>query len=289
MRDWLCGVEAARLAAKMAGAGLRMGVFPHLYADGVTLPQSWESAAYQKVPVMLLSGTTEFSFARWDAFFASETAQTFPAEELEQAKPFAVQYGSALYRVFNAQTPAGLLAGWTGAPVYLAQADYGAPGSGTEIPLLGSFHGIFLPMLSPSNAYTAWADFSQAGFAEMAGQFRRSLRNFLTSGDPNGKTLVSARPGGALESERSPRPLTGRHGRCCPRPLSGGAYQRRRSTGRSGCRRHPLPRPQAVGHRERLAGPIFLLNLTQHSKKPFAVRTAFCLTQNTLLPAGPHG
>ena len=194
VRDWLCGVEAARLAAKMAGAGLRMAAFPHLYADGVILPQSWESAAYQNVPVMLLSGTTEFSFARWDAFFASETAQAFPAEELEQAKQFAVQYGSALYRVFNAQTPAGLLAGRTGAPVYLAQADYGAPGSGTEIPLLGSFHGIFLPMLSPSNAYTAWADFSQAGFAEMAGQFRRSLRNFLTSGDPNGKTLVSGAP-----------------------------------------------------------------------------------------------
>ena len=78
--------------------------------------------------------------------------------------------------------------------MYLAQADYGAPGNGTEIPLLGSFHGIFLPMLSTSNAYTAWADFSQAGFAEMAGQFRRSLRNFLTSGDPNGKALVSGAP-----------------------------------------------------------------------------------------------
>lgn len=208
VRDWLCGVEAARLAAKMAGAGLRMGAFPHLYADGVTLPQSWESAAYQNVPVMLLSGTTEFSFARWDAFFASETAQAFPAEELEQAKQFAVRYGSALYRAFNAQTPAGLLAGRTGAPVYLAQADYGAPGSGTEIPLLGSFHGIFLPMLSTSNAYTAWADFSQAGFAEMAGQFRRSLRNFLTSGDPNGKTLVSGAPRWQPWSQSAPLVLS---------------------------------------------------------------------------------
>ena len=190
VRDWLCGVEASRLAAVMAGADLRMGAFPHLYADGVTLPKSWESTSYQNVPVMLLSGTTEFSFARWDPFFASETAQALPADTLEAAKQFAVQYGSALYRVFNAQTPAGLLAGRTGSPVYLAQADYGAPGSGTEIPLLGSFHGVFLPMLSTSNAYTAWADFSGAGFEEMAGQFCAYLKNFLASGDPNGKKLL---------------------------------------------------------------------------------------------------
>lgn len=208
VRDWLCGVEASRLVAVMAGADLRMGAFPHLYADGVTLPRSWESASYQNVPVMLLSGTTEFSFVRWDKFFASETAQALPADTLESAKQFAVQYGSALYRVFNAQTSAGMLAGRTGAPVYLAQADYGAPDSGTEIPLLGSFHGVFLPMLSTSNAYTAWADFSGAGFGEMAGQFRAYLKNFLTSGDPNGKKLLSGKAKWQPWSESAPLVLS---------------------------------------------------------------------------------
>lgn len=208
VRDWLCGVEASRLAAVMAGADLRMGAFPHLYADGVTLPKSWESASYQNVPVLLLSGTTEFSFARWNPFFASETAQALPADTLESAKQFAVQYGSALYRVFNAQTPASLLAGRTGSPVYLAQADYGAPGSGTEIPLLGSFHGVFLPMLSTSNAYTAWADFSSAGFGEMAGQFRAYLKNFLVSGDPNGKKLLSGKAKWQPWSESAPLVLS---------------------------------------------------------------------------------
>ena len=39
VRSWLCGVDAARLAPLMANAGLRMSVFPHLYADGITLPE----------------------------------------------------------------------------------------------------------------------------------------------------------------------------------------------------------------------------------------------------------
>ena len=208
VRDWLCGVDASRLAAVMAGADLRMSAFPHLYADGVTLPQSWESAAFQNVPVLLLTGTTEFSFARWAPFFSSEMAQDLSAEELEAAKQFAVRYGSALYRIFNAQSPASLLAGRTGAPVYLAQADYGAPGSGTEIPLLGSFHGVFLPMLSTSNAYTAWADFSGAGFVEMAGQFRAYLKNFLVRGDPNGKKLLSGKAKWQPWSENAPLVLS---------------------------------------------------------------------------------
>ena len=39
VRSWLCGVDAARLAPLMANAGFRMSVFPHLYADGITLPR----------------------------------------------------------------------------------------------------------------------------------------------------------------------------------------------------------------------------------------------------------
>ena len=193
VRDWLCGVEGGRLAAVMAGADGRMGAFPHLYADGVTLPRAWEAADYAEVPVLLLTGTTEYSFARWDPFFSSEAAQALSAPEREAAKQFAVRYGSALWRAFNAQTPATLLTGRRTAPVWMAQADYGAPGSGTEIPLLGSFHGIFLSLLSGTNAYTAWADFSGAGFTAMAEEFRTALRRFLACGDPNGKAALSAR------------------------------------------------------------------------------------------------
>ena len=61
----------------------------------------------------------------------------------------------------------------------------------TQIPLLGSFQGIALPMLSGSNPYSGWADLSGAGYQAMAEQLRAYLKNFITSGDPNGKKLLS--------------------------------------------------------------------------------------------------
>ena len=193
IRRWLSSVDAARLAPLMANAGLRMSVFPHLYADGVSLPAGgFEAAQYSDVPLLLLTGASEFhAFARWDSWFSSEKAQRYSAQELETAKQFAGNYGSALYRVFNTRSSAELLSARSGAPLYLCQAEYGAADSRTPIPLLGSFHGIFLPMLSSRNGYTSWADFSGAGFQAMAEQFHQYLKNFLTSGDPNGNRLLS--------------------------------------------------------------------------------------------------
>ena len=207
VRDWLCGVEAARLSAVLPNAGLRMTAFPHLYADGVILPRSLETAQYASIPTLLLTGTTEFSFARWDPFFSSEAAQTFSAE-LDAAKQFAVAYGSALYQDFNTRQAAQTLSRSSAGPLYLAQAEYGAPGTSHAIPLLGSFHGIFLPMLSSTNAYAAWADFSNAGFTAMAEQFRRLLKNFLACGDPNGKKLLSSVPKWTPWTAASPAVLT---------------------------------------------------------------------------------
>ena len=46
-------------------------------------------------------------------------------------------------------------------------------------------------MLSGSNPYFGWADLSGAGYQAMAEQLRAYLKNFITSGDPNGKKLLS--------------------------------------------------------------------------------------------------
>lgn len=46
-------------------------------------------------------------------------------------------------------------------------------------------------MLSGSNPYSGWADLSGAGYQAMAEQLRAYLKNFITSGDPNGKKLLS--------------------------------------------------------------------------------------------------
>ena len=84
-----------------------------------------------------------------------------------------------------------VIAARSDAPLYLGQIEYGSSASKTQIPLLGSFQGIALPMLSGSNPYFGWADLSGAGYQAMAEQLRAYLKNFITSGDPNGKKLLS--------------------------------------------------------------------------------------------------
>ena len=193
VRSWLCGVDAARLAPLMANACLRMSVFPHLYADGITLPEGgYPAAPYSEIPTLLLTGADEFNAAaRWDSWFSSEEAKRFSADELEAAKQFAATYGSALCRVFSTRGSAEVIAARSDAPLYLGQIEYGSSASKTQIPLLGSFQGIALPMLSGSNPYFGWADLSGAGYQAMAEQLRAYLKNFITSGDPNGKKLLS--------------------------------------------------------------------------------------------------
>ena len=194
VRAWLCGVDASRLAPLMANASLRMSAFPHLYADGITLPEGgYLNAQYNNIPTLLLTGADEFNAtARWDSWFSSEDAKRFSADELEASKQFAATYGSALYRVFNTRSSAEVIAARSDAPLYLGQIEYGSSASRTQIPLLGSFQGICLPMLSGSNPYVGWADLSGAGYQAMAGQFRQYLKNFIIDGDPNGKKLLSS-------------------------------------------------------------------------------------------------
>ena len=177
----------------MANAGFRMSVFPHLYADGITLPEGgYPAAPYSEIPTLLLTGADEFNAAaRWDSWFSSEEAKRFSADELEAAKQFAAIYGSALCRVFSTRGSAEVIAARSDAPLYLGQIEYGSSASKTQIPLLGSFQGIALPMLSGSNPYFGWADLSGAGYQAMAEQLRAYLKNFITSGDPNGKKLLS--------------------------------------------------------------------------------------------------
>ena len=71
-----------------------------------------------------------------------------------------------------------MIAARSDAPLYLWQIEYGSSASKTQIPLLGSFQGIALPMLSGSNPYFGWADLSGAGYQAMAEQLRAYLKNF---------------------------------------------------------------------------------------------------------------
>ncbi len=72
--DYLNSIKAERLAPLMGNAGIRMSVFPHLYKDGYVIPkEGFETSKYNDVPVMLVTGTSEFSmFAAFDKTFMED-------------------------------------------------------------------------------------------------------------------------------------------------------------------------------------------------------------------------
>ena len=131
VKEWLYGVSSERLCALMGNAGIRMSVFPHLYNDGVVFPvEGFETDTWNSVPVIMLTGSTEFSFFDYgDAFWNSDEAAALDETDLQAAKDFANAYGSDMYRIFNAQCSAETMYDKYGADIYLCQVDYGGADS----------------------------------------------------------------------------------------------------------------------------------------------------------------
>lgn len=181
VRDYLFGLDAERLTSLMSDAGIRMSAFPHLFGDGVMLPETgFENAEYvNDVPLIMLTGANEFSM-----FCAGNPVYEECGDEADAAFTFAETYGSDLYRVFNTQSSAAQMDGAYQSDMYLTQVDYGAPASENAIDVYGSFHGIFAPALGSHN-YDAIYDFTEKGYQDMAGQFLGYLKNFLATGDPS--------------------------------------------------------------------------------------------------------
>lgn len=194
VKEYLYGLSSGRLAALMGNAGIRMSVFPHLYADGVVLPkEGFDTQSYNDVPLLMLTGTTEFSmFAYGDSYFTDEEMSGLSKRELEAAKDFAIRYGSRMYGYFNAEASAERMKPYYESPVYLCSINYGDASSQCQIPVYGAFHGIFVPMLAKENNYAPMmpGTFDTPAYEDMAGMFNRYLRNFLHSGNPNGDGLA---------------------------------------------------------------------------------------------------
>ena len=160
VREWLCGLEPARIAA--------LGAPSILYADEALLPRDARSA----VPLLLLSSATEFSgLVRDDLRPASGPARAY-----------AVRYGSALCRWSSTEAIAEALGG--SAPVWLGLIDYGGADSRTVLPGLGSFHGILLALLSGESSFSRCADLSSEGAQALSSRLKQSLADFMTSGTP---------------------------------------------------------------------------------------------------------
>ncbi len=188
VKEYLYSISDERLAPLCANAGIRMSVFPHLYADGIVLPaEGFDSNSYiNDVPLMMLTGSSEFTFfGCTDPYF--ETIED--TDQKAAAVTFTDTYGSDFYRVFNTQLSAEKMDAAYNSDMYLVQVNYGGQNSASTIPLFGAFHGIFVPMLSSVNGYSTLYDFSAAGYQDMADKYNAYLKNFLTTGNPNGEGL----------------------------------------------------------------------------------------------------
>jgi para-nitrobenzyl esterase len=181
VKEYLMGISAERLAPLMGSAGIRMSVFPHLYNDGVVLPkEGFATETYNSVPVLMLTGSGEFSLFNNGGYLSSEAYSALDDDTKAAATAFSLKYGSDMYRIFNAQVSADTMAANYDAPIYVCQVDY-------DETALGAFHGIFVPMLSSVHSY-AWAgNFAAPGYVGMAEKFNAYLTSFLHTGDPNGE------------------------------------------------------------------------------------------------------
>lgn len=187
VREYLYSIESERLVPLMSNAGIRMSVFPHLYQDGVLIPEEgFDTSEYNDVPLMMLTGSTEFSlFCSSDAYYNSEKFLALTEEEQTAAKEFVSDYGSDMYRIFNAQCSAEVMYEHYKEKIYICQVEYGSKNSETALPVFGSFHGIFVPMLTEEHGYASFGDFKTQGYENMSSVFHDYLENFLVSGNPN--------------------------------------------------------------------------------------------------------
>lgn len=197
--DYLYSIDSSRLVSLMTNANIRMAAFPHLYEDGVVVPETgFDGAEYNSVPLIMLTGATEFSFfCLYDSWWSSDEAAEYSDEEITAAKTFVNLNGSNMYRIFNAQESADAMLGLYDADMYVCQINYGSVDSPMSEDLgdVGAYHGIFVPMISPTeNSYADLADFTKAGYTDMATQYNSYLKNFLSTGDPNGDDLVTWEP-----------------------------------------------------------------------------------------------
>lgn len=206
VRDYLMGVDALRFGPLMAGAAIRMAVFPHLFADGATIPKEGfqvlaRGESYQ-VPMMVLSGGHEFT-ANANSDPAFQGADFTDPQVVEEYR-FVTRYGSALFGYINGEQNAKAFSAQLGQPpVYAGRCLWGMnPEVTGELGSMrmGGAHGLdlFLTMgiERPSYAVTpeVFTSRNRPGREALAQVYRQYLSNFVHTGDPNGAGLPQWEP-----------------------------------------------------------------------------------------------
>ena len=195
VRNYLHNIKAERLAPVMAGAVIRMSAFPHLYADGVLLPEKgFASKKLNSVPLLLLACGDEFSsFAARDVYFKDRLGQLLKDDITTREYRFANKYGSKLYGLFNGQEAAAKLYPNYKEDIYVCTFDFGHSNEVVGEAFAtrnGALHGIFLPFMTDQPYPFAKSDaFKTAGAKQLSKAFLASLSAFMRTGNPNAELL----------------------------------------------------------------------------------------------------
>ncbi|MCX8654368.1 carboxylesterase family protein [Gilliamella sp. B3022] len=197
VRTYLYSVSSQRLVSLMGNAGIRMSVFPHLYNDGYVIPKDgFNTHEYNSVPLIMLTGTGEFSlFAQTSPYFSDTFNNDLPTGKKLKEFNFANKYGGHLYDLFNVADSAQKMAPFYKAKIYGLEIEFGQDSNsvGSHMALFGAFHGVFLPLLdADSQNYDRLIGnaYKTQGAKQLSMTLKKYLNNFIHSGDPNGTDLV---------------------------------------------------------------------------------------------------
>ncbi|MCX8650274.1 carboxylesterase family protein [Gilliamella sp. B2776] len=197
VRTYLYSVSSQRLVSLMGNAGIRMSVFPHLYNDGYVIPKDgFNTHEYNSVPLIMLTGTGEFSlFAQTSPYFSDTFNNDLPTGKKLKEFNFANKYGGHLYDLFNVADSVQKMAPFYKAKIYGLEIEFGQDSNsvGSHMALFGAFHGVFLPLLdADSQNYDRLIGnaYKTQGAKQLSMTLKKYLNNFIHSGDPNGTDLV---------------------------------------------------------------------------------------------------
>ena len=199
VRDYLLQVKAERFPTIMAGAGIRMGLFPHLYGDDRLLPKKgFAGPVANQVPLFLLASTDEFSlYCQRHPFFSNRLEELQDVHSTTaQEFAFAVKYGSLLNYYFNTHQSAQTLGDSYEAPIYVGRVNYCHEPEvvGPVFALsIGAFHGNIMPLLTdqpnPISFFNLEDKFDYPGALELRHKFIETISAFVHTGNPNNAAL----------------------------------------------------------------------------------------------------
>ncbi len=185
VKKYFYNLSAERIETAIGDASIRMDGFPHLYRDGYVLPKNgYDTYRYNNVPVILFTGTHEFSsFGSWDPYFSDSfndgSIYTDPNKKAQFG--FIKKYGGQLYSSFNVEDSADqmLLHGYR-APIYGMRMNFGDDPAvvGDKMGFLGAYHGVFTGLLDRyQNPYDG--AYKTPGATQLASIFQIYLSNFM--------------------------------------------------------------------------------------------------------------